>query len=144
MRLAGRAASTGPDDNRRSVIRQPSGIAEFVKPGASLPEYLGSRQRVEVRPGDHGSFITINRVPRRQETFPMMEPRGPATRVFRENRASPEIESSVVGRIESMVKRLEVIPGERPPQLNLNQVTDQVMREIDRRMVIWRERTGRV
>lgn len=34
-------------------------------------------------------------------------------------------------------------PGMPPPQIDLQAVTSQVMRQIDRRLIAWRERTGR-
>ena len=93
--------------------------------------FLKLRQRVEPRPG------TLSR----SWHAGVVEP---AARVYRQDNIPREMTPARTDQ-KQWPAGLPTVPFKEPlPPIDLNQLTDHVMKQIDRRLVIWRERTGRV
>ncbi len=116
----------------------------FKKREIITRQFIEPRQRVEVRPGDRRGMINAHQVLRREEALRETDWKEPVTPVFHKNRISHEAERPDVRQVQLPTTPSNAPFGMTPPQMDLNQITDQVIRQLDRRMVIWRERTGRV
>jgi hypothetical protein len=107
-------------------------------------QFIEPRQRVEVRPGDRRGVTNARQVLRREESLRGIDLKEPAAPVFHKSRISHEARWQDARPVQMPATPSNAQFGIGPPQLDLNQITEQVIRQIDRRMVIWRERTGRV
>jgi hypothetical protein len=116
----------------------------FIKSEIITRQFIEPRQRVEVRPGDRRGMPDARQVLRREEALRGIDLKEPSPAVFHKSRSSHETRWPDARQVQSPATPSNTQFGIAPPQIDLNQITDQVIRQIDRRMVIWRERTGRV
>lgn len=101
---------------------------------------IHSRQRAEKQ---RGGLSPDYREGRRQENLPSINFNAPAGPILRK---SAVVRQMAPANMNSPSIPETVLPGPIPPAppIDLNRLTEQVMQQIDRRLVIWRERSGRV
>jgi hypothetical protein len=107
-------------------------------------QFIQRWHRVEARPDQ---ARTARREPlalQAREGLPRVNVNRPTLRVFRQRTILVEAEPARARQPQVPTASASLPFGGAPPQLDLNKLTDQVMQQIDRRLVIWRERTGRV
>ncbi len=103
-----------------------------------------TRQRVDSLPVDGRALINARRVFHPSEALNKVESPGSITPGFHQKKTNQDVELPDTRQIRSAAMPANTMQGITPPQLDLSQLTDQVIRQLDRRMTIWRERTGRI
>jgi hypothetical protein len=114
----------------------------FKKREIITRQFIEPRQRVEVRLGDRKGMTNARRVLRREESLREIDLKEPSPPVFHKSRISHEARWPEARQVQLPATPSNAQFGIAPPQIDLNQITDQVIRQLDRRMVIWRERNG--
>jgi hypothetical protein len=107
-------------------------------------QFIQRWHRVGARPDRTRSAGRQHVALRHEEGLTRVESNQPASRVFRQRTVLTETEPSPVHQVQTATTYTNFPFDATPQQLDLNKLTDQVMQQIDRRLVIWRERTGRV
>lgn len=126
-----------------TVIRQQNTLRS-EKLAALSRQFIQPWCRVEARPDQTRSAGREHLALEHEEGLPRVNLNPPASRVFRQREIPVEAEPSRARQPQVPTASASLPFGGAPPQLDLNKLTDQVMQKIDRRLVIWRERTGRV
>jgi hypothetical protein len=106
----------------------------------SIPRW----HRVEARPDQARMARRELLALQAREGLPRVNVNRPTWRVFRQRTTLVEAEPARARQPQVPTASASLPFGGAPQQLDLNKLTDQVMQQIDRRLVIWRERTGRV